>query len=206
MAWTTPKTYTVGEVLTAATMNTHVRDNLSYLYGGVAAIADSKLGADAASIDMQSIPGNAGDALEFLGDVRASAGGSSLVVRVNNDSTAGNHHSGYGHLIDVNAFSGVSAQVTTYGYIGQIADSGATAGRASGVAGRFPDYAGTDWQKTYLGEYESELYDATNRRRAGKVSGTWLSTAAINRLTFLIDSGANLKQNSRIGLWRRLVA
>lgn len=28
MAWTTPKTWTVGEVLTAANMNVHVRDNL----------------------------------------------------------------------------------------------------------------------------------------------------------------------------------
>lgn len=31
MAWTTPKTYTVGEVLTSATTNTHVRDNLNAL-------------------------------------------------------------------------------------------------------------------------------------------------------------------------------
>lgn len=31
MAWTTPKTWTVGEVVTAANMNTHVRDNLTFL-------------------------------------------------------------------------------------------------------------------------------------------------------------------------------
>ncbi len=31
MAWTTPRTWIVGEVPTAALMNTHVRDNLSFL-------------------------------------------------------------------------------------------------------------------------------------------------------------------------------
>lgn len=31
MAWTAPKTWTVGEMCTAALLNTHVRDNLNYL-------------------------------------------------------------------------------------------------------------------------------------------------------------------------------
>jgi hypothetical protein len=33
MAWTTPRTWSIAEVLTAALMNTHVRDNLNYLKG-----------------------------------------------------------------------------------------------------------------------------------------------------------------------------
>lgn len=32
MAWTTPRTWTVGETPTAAVFNTHVRDNLNFLY------------------------------------------------------------------------------------------------------------------------------------------------------------------------------
>lgn len=32
MAWTTPRTWTAGETVTAALMNLHVRDNLDYLY------------------------------------------------------------------------------------------------------------------------------------------------------------------------------
>lgn len=32
MAWTTPKTWTVGEVVTAANINTHLRDNLLSIY------------------------------------------------------------------------------------------------------------------------------------------------------------------------------
>lgn len=33
MAWTTPRTWTTGETVTAAIMNTHVRDNLDFLHG-----------------------------------------------------------------------------------------------------------------------------------------------------------------------------
>lgn len=33
MAWTAPRTWTTGELVTAAHMNTHVRDNLSFLRG-----------------------------------------------------------------------------------------------------------------------------------------------------------------------------
>lgn len=33
MAWTTPASYSVGEVVTASKLNTHVRDNLRYLKG-----------------------------------------------------------------------------------------------------------------------------------------------------------------------------
>jgi hypothetical protein len=34
MAWTTPKTWTTSELVTASLLNTHLRDNLNYLYGG----------------------------------------------------------------------------------------------------------------------------------------------------------------------------
>lgn len=31
-AWTTPRTWVSGELVTASMMNTHVRDNLNYLF------------------------------------------------------------------------------------------------------------------------------------------------------------------------------
>jgi hypothetical protein len=34
MAWTTPKTWAVDELVTATLLNTHLRDNLNYLLGG----------------------------------------------------------------------------------------------------------------------------------------------------------------------------
>jgi len=41
MAWTAPKTYAVGELVTAAILNTHIRDNLKYLKGLAGAITFS---------------------------------------------------------------------------------------------------------------------------------------------------------------------
>lgn len=38
MAWTTPRTWVVGETVTAANMNTHVRDNFDYLKGSAGAV------------------------------------------------------------------------------------------------------------------------------------------------------------------------
>lgn len=37
MAWTTPRTWVAGELVTAAIMNTHVRDNLSMVGGALTA-------------------------------------------------------------------------------------------------------------------------------------------------------------------------
>src|SRR5688572_10563024 len=41
MAWSAPKTWSVGEVVTAAMMNTHVRDNLDYLKGNAGGVTIS---------------------------------------------------------------------------------------------------------------------------------------------------------------------
>ena len=38
MAWTTPLTWAVGQLVTASQMNTHVRDNLNYLKGAAGTI------------------------------------------------------------------------------------------------------------------------------------------------------------------------
>lgn len=45
MAWTAPRTWVVGEILTAALLNTHLRDNLLYLKGDTAWIAPTLLNA-----------------------------------------------------------------------------------------------------------------------------------------------------------------
>ena len=39
MAWTTPRTWVSGEIVTAAIMNQHVRDNLGYLHGDAGTIS-----------------------------------------------------------------------------------------------------------------------------------------------------------------------
>jgi hypothetical protein len=44
MAWTSPRTWVAGEVVTAALMNTHIRDNLTELRAGGIAVASQVLG------------------------------------------------------------------------------------------------------------------------------------------------------------------
>ena len=44
MAWSTPRTWTVGEVLTAANMNTYISNNLAYLHGDAGVAIDLSAG------------------------------------------------------------------------------------------------------------------------------------------------------------------
>ena len=48
MAWTTPRTWVAGELLTAALLNTHLRDNIADVYA-TAALSDRKLVVDTTS-------------------------------------------------------------------------------------------------------------------------------------------------------------
>jgi hypothetical protein len=61
MAWTAPRTWTTGELVTAAFMNTHVRDNLNYLKSTG---ADSDLGSrtftNTGFLDLDALTGGAG--------------------------------------------------------------------------------------------------------------------------------------------------
>jgi hypothetical protein len=57
MAWTTPATWSVSEVVTAAKMNLHVRDNLTYLKGGAGTIAFDAGATFAASVAVSGTGG-----------------------------------------------------------------------------------------------------------------------------------------------------
>jgi hypothetical protein len=78
MAWTTPKTWIAGSVLTAAEMNTHVRDNLSYLYDQIG-------GATGFNQPNYGFARQSGAAIAISGTAWQDAGTSIEVVR--NDTT-----------------------------------------------------------------------------------------------------------------------
>jgi hypothetical protein len=56
MGWTTPKTWTAGEVLTSSDMNTYVRDNLSELGSRTFDIQTVALSSSSSSVLFSSIP------------------------------------------------------------------------------------------------------------------------------------------------------
>lgn len=85
MAWTAPRTWVVSEVVTAAEMNAHVRDNLNYLKGNAGAVVIS----DRLSVPTVNAVANAGFRhAGASGDVTAlqgydGSGVSALIMGVN---------------------------------------------------------------------------------------------------------------------------
>ena len=69
MAWTAPRTHTVGELITASILNTHIRDNLLYLKGNAGTITFDAAIVTAFNVDGVDISGHesrhvSGDAID----------------------------------------------------------------------------------------------------------------------------------------------
>lgn len=88
MAWTTPKTWAISEVLTAANFNTHVRDNLRFLKGldgTIAFEAAATFSAAAAAIDIISSSNSSGSIIR----IRNNTASPSLLGAINFINSAG---------------------------------------------------------------------------------------------------------------------
>lgn len=59
MAWTSPRTYTAGELITKAILDTHVRDNLNALLGGLLGVGYTLLDLLGAAAPAVSAAGHA---------------------------------------------------------------------------------------------------------------------------------------------------
>ena len=83
MPWTTPLTWAVGQLVTAAQMNIHVRDNLQALYdrpmSGVVKIAELNIGVATASPITLAIPGGYKH-LEYVANVKETFAGGTAGV------------------------------------------------------------------------------------------------------------------------------
>lgn len=65
MAWTAPRTWTTGELVTKTIMDTHVRDNFNWLAGfGIGGTAFSALAAQHTSISRVAVGSYAGNATD----------------------------------------------------------------------------------------------------------------------------------------------
>src|SRR5262245_9497185 len=86
MAWTSPSDWTVSEIVTAAKMNTHVRDNLKFLKGASGQIdLDSDLLITNAQTQLLTLENSGGAARAYFG-VNTAAG---AVWDVNRNPTGG---------------------------------------------------------------------------------------------------------------------
>lgn len=87
MAWSAPRTWSVSEVVTAAMMNTHIRDNLKYLKGQAGGVAIEDMltvgAATAPSASLHAIRSGSGaqEAIRLDNTTNTSGNGSSITWR-----------------------------------------------------------------------------------------------------------------------------
>ena len=187
MAWTDPRDWTTGELVTAAIMNTHVRDNLDYLYSnaGFALIQDEDKTVDGASFDFTSIAATFKH-LRIIAHLRGTTGAGTVAARLrfNNDS-AGNYR-------DNNGAAQTQIAITVEGDTGP-------AGAFSIYVADIANYASSaEWRAVTL---TSSNVGAGATTANGPVAGFWTNTAAaISRVTVLPDAN-NWLAGSRLTLY-----
>lgn len=155
-------------------------------------IADSTLGADAATMDFTSLSANFAHLL-----IVASLRGTGIVgvnVRMNNDSAA-NYY--------LQSTQNSAGTITANSQNGATQMEVGTLPNAAmmGVFALFiPNYAAANFHKGVL-ILNGRADTASQANMSSFVGvGLWNSVSAINRLTFLPDSGS-IKQNSRISIY-----
>ena len=88
MAWTAPRTWVAGELITAAVMNTHIRDNLAWLYSGEAWREVRSAGAGGSSLYVNGYTDYVTDGT--FGPVKFKrVGGWTVIIGLCKDGTSG---------------------------------------------------------------------------------------------------------------------
>jgi hypothetical protein len=184
------------------TWGTELNDYLSVSHdaGGIDLgfykFAKVTLGADAATIDLQSIPATYDDIMITI-SARASSTNENYYLRFNNDSGAN-----YDYNQDVGVQSltvAAGAGGATSAHAGSMPPSGSAANRFGTGTIWIPAYATTDRFKSYQSVWYDPK-DASSGRVGGNSGGVWLSTSAINRITFVTESN-NFLAGSRISVY-----
>lgn len=166
-------------------------------------LADSTMGADAASFDFQAIPQTYNHLLLlFMGRTAEAAFNSDLAVRFNNDSGSNYVREYIRGDLDT-AEANHSATTTSIISLSVAGDSG-----VAGVCGSgslfIPAYTQTTFHKVLHGS--SGHYSATGSAQAMAVlyNGRWSNTAAITRVTLFVQSASNFRAGSRATLYGML--
>ena len=167
--------------------------------GGLTKIADTTLGAAAASFDITGIPGTYRHLLLHLGARDDTVGASWGLFMTYNGDTGANYDVSYtqgGGGASGNAFSAQTALT-----VATVPCTQATANTAGHAAVWLLNYAGTTFYKAMIGEdlWYQTLGTGTSYM-TDQHTGLWRSTAAINRIT-LAPQGGNLISGSFVTLY-----
>lgn len=213
MPWTTPKNWSVGELLIASDFNTHIRDNLLYLYQQASFLhlgTRTTLGAAAATMGITGID-TSWEILRFLiyartataaaiDTIRLRFGGASL------DTTAGNYFS-YMHL--VNTTTPTHSVSENLGATAGIGGAGIAVPGNTATASYFGLIEVVVFGGSVLAGYKEVLVrgfdqntDATANMWTFNGGGKWKNTTnTLQQISVITTSGANLAQNSWISVF-----
>lgn len=153
--------------------------------GAVSVIARTVLGADAASVDFSNIPPTY-ESLMVTFVARATSGSTwvRLLMRCNNDSAAN-----YESALYYQASGSENSTAQTAARVAVIPDASATAGWAASGQVDIAGYARTVFKKSVMSDYGAQYAVGTGGQLAGIGQSVWVSSSAINQLTFLSSSG-----------------
>lgn len=174
-------------------------------------LADSTLGADAASFDLTAIDQTYVDLVLVLvcRSARAASSEDSLSMRFNNDSGA-NYDSAQTQVYAAGNYNGgtvVGSVVnpigaTSFAQVGNMPAASSVAGAHAEVTIEIANYAATTFRKGYFSRSSAKLADSATNVRCWISSGEWRSTAAITRVT-VFPTNADFLAGSRCTLYGR---
>lgn len=212
MAWTTPRTWSVNELVSAANMNAHVRDNLSYLYDqsmGLMLGSRTTLGGAAATLGVTGLD-TTWEILFFRAHLRGAAVATSDTVRLrlggaSLDTTAANYYgyndnvAGTGPTRSVQENLGATAGIFTGTYIPA----------ASATASYFADIWGWIQNGNQSAEYKTgmfwnkyQLANTTGNVALQWGQGYWLNVAnTLQQISFITASGSNIAAGSWLSVY-----
>lgn len=196
MGWTTPRSWAAAEVVTAALLNTHLRDNL------LSALIRLDDAASTTSYDSNtSLGGSINQTFRSLlltwqGVSSVAANEDTVYVRFNNDS--GSNYD-YQSLDVLNTtVAGSPAAAASYLRAGACKGSSGTSGKAGMGMLLIPSYTETTNHKVAVGVNFSMYNTAVTGLRVAVVGGLYRATTAISRVQ-LGAAGGNF--TGRISLY-----
>lgn len=207
MAWTAPRTWVTDELVTAAIMNTHVRDNLSFLKSVQDTLvtyretvtAWTEFATNAASVTPFTSTPDGFNILDVVLGLRSDAAAQNfddIQLDVNDDASAGVYNS-----VTMGAFDSLGTDTlfvtndNTSGYwLAATTATGATA--TTDFLGvlhlRIYNYTSTTQFKHVIGT-RLAIRDASNLTtyQVGQFGGIWESTSKITKLEVVPATGSN---------------
>lgn len=187
MAWPTDIGAT-GDLITAAQWN-----RLPEM------LADSTLGAAAASFDFTGIPAHWSH-LMIVAYLRGDAVTTSRAVNVRFNNDSGGNYDRQLYNAGAATVAGAEAFGATSGQVGSMPAASATADVFGTLSVIIPHYAGTVDQKACRSDYSEKRGVTTGLINMGGSCVYWRSAAAINRITLLPESG-NFDIGSRASVY-----